>query len=88
MESKWIMCYTLGALILVSILYINLVSAYTAPAYNNVTIVLDNSYTAPTYTNVTIVLDESQSTNCWTTSGNVISIPNGCVYSKLNGINA
>ena len=42
-------------------------------------------YTPPTYTNVTIVLGEEGPSNCWTKTGNVLYIPNGCVYSKLNG---
>ena len=75
-------------LILIGIFLISLVGAYVPPKYDNVTIILDESYTAPVYANVTIVLGDAvaPSVDCWTKTNNIISIPNGCVYSLLNGI--
>jgi hypothetical protein len=70
------------------ILLISLVSAtYTAPTYTNVTIVLKSGYIVPSYTNVTIYLPEpSQSqVTCWTKNGNIVYVPNGCIYQLNNG---
>lgn len=48
---------------MISLIMISLTSAYTAPAYTNVTITLNNAYTSQAYTNVTIVLG-GEITNC------------------------
>jgi len=72
--------------VILGLLMISLTSAYTAPSYTNVTITLDNAYTAPLYTNVTIVLGDEVTTTCWTKTGNIIYIPQGCLYQTLNGV--
>ena len=73
--------------VILGIFMISLVGAdYTAPVYTNVTIVLDAAYTAPVYTNVTIVLGDEVTTTCWTKTGNIIYIPQGCLYQTLNGV--
>ena len=79
------MKYTITLGIVLGLLMLSLTSAYTAPVYTNVTITLDNSYTAPVYTNVTIVLGD-EVTYCWTKTGNIIYIPQGCLYQTLNGV--
>ena len=71
--------------VILGLLMLSLTSAYTAPSYTNVTITLDNSYTAPVYTNVTIVLGD-EVTYCWAKTNNIISIPNGCKYQIINGV--
>ena len=76
---------TLLSGIILGIAMISIATAYTAPAYNNVTITLDNTYTAPVYTNVTIVLGD-EVTYCWAKTNNIISIPNGCKYQIINGV--
>ena len=77
---------TLLSGIILGIAMISIATAYTAPAYNNVTITLDNTYTAPLYTNVTIVLGDEVTTTCCTRTSNIIYIPQGCLYQTLNGV--
>ena len=79
------MKYIITIAIILGLLMLSLTSAYTAPVYTNVTITLDNAYTAPLYTNVTIVLGD-EVTYCWAKTNNIISIPNGCKYQIINGV--
>lgn len=66
-------------LAMIVLLSITIVSAYTAPPYTNVPLIIGDAYTAPAYTNVPLVLDDvSASTTCTITTTTTITSDLDC----------
>lgn len=66
------------------LLFVGLVSAYTAPTFLNIPLILDTGYTAPSYTNVPLVLSDVITDTCtYSGSGNwVVDCSDDCEISS------
>lgn len=74
--------------LIVGILLISFVSAYTPPIYNNINLVLNSNYVPPIYNNINLVLGTAATpSTCWSydSSTKRLYIPSGCTYYLPNG---